>query len=89
MSKTMTDMQSAQPTCDVEEDEGYDVPFALFNWRQWQDMQAQTMQRFTRFQRAIEHRQAQLAMQIALEMQQMTNEWLKEAASWIGIHEDE
>lgn len=88
MSKTTTRVQSAQTTCNVEEDEGYDVPFALFTWRQWQDMQAQTMQRFTRFQRAIEHKQVRLALQIALEMQQMTTEWFKEAASWIGIHED-
>jgi hypothetical protein len=46
------------------------------------------MQSFTRFQRAIEHKQVRLALQIALEMQQMTTEWFKEAASWIGIHED-
>ena len=75
-------------SCEVKEDNGYDVPFAMFTWTRWCEMQAQTMQRFARFQRAIEHKQARLALQIALEMQQMTIEWLKEAGSWIGSSEE-
>ena len=86
MSETITDPQSAQSDYEVEEEEGYDVPFALFTWKQWQNMQAQTLQRFTRFQRAIEHGQARLAIQIVMEMQQMTLEWLKEANSWVKIN---
>ena len=73
---------------EVKEDNGYDVPFAMFTWARWCEMQAQTMQRFARFQRAIEHKQARLALQIALEMQQMTIEWLKEAGSWIESSEE-
>src|SRR5258706_14856811 len=75
-------------SCEVKENNGYDVPLATFTWTHWCEMQAQTMQRFARFQRAIEHKQARLALQIALEMQQMTIEWLKEAGSWIGLSEE-
>ena len=85
MNETITNTQSTPSTSDIEEeDDGYDVPFAMFTWKQWQEMQAQTMQNFTRFQRAIEHRQARLAMQIALQMQQIASEWIKEASSWWG-----
>src|SRR5260221_14627389 len=71
-------------SCEVKEDSGYDVPFAMFTWARWCEMQAQTMQRFGRFQRAIEHKQPRLAVQIQLERQQMTIEWLKEADSGNG-----
>jgi hypothetical protein len=63
--------------------DGYDVPFGTFTWAQWQVMQAETMQRFTRFQRAIERKEAHDAMKIALEMQEMTLLWLKEACAWV------
>ncbi len=69
---------------EVEEEEGFEDPFASFGWARWLEMQAQTMQRFARFQRAIERRQPKLAMQVVLEMQQMTAEWLREAGEWLG-----
>jgi hypothetical protein len=75
-------------SCEAKEENGYDVPFAMFTWTRWCEMQVQTMQRFARFQRAIEHKQARLALQIALEMQQMTIGWLKEAGSWIESSEE-
>jgi hypothetical protein len=46
-------------------------------------MQAETMQRFTQFQRAIERKEADEALQIVLKMQEMTLLWLKEACTWI------
>ncbi len=67
----------------MEEEDGYEDPFATFGWRHWQEMQAQTLQRFTRFQRAIERKQPRLAAMIALEMQQMALEWQREAAEWV------
>lgn len=68
----------------AEEGDGYEDPFATFSWQEWLSMQAQTMQRFARYQRAIERRQPRLALLIALEMQAMAQEWQKEAIEWIG-----
>lgn len=72
-----------------QEETGYDVPFTMFTWAAWLEMQTQTLQRFARFQRAIESRHIQEAAAIALEMQEMALEWQKEAASWITIHPGE
>jgi hypothetical protein len=72
-----------------EEDNGYDVPFSMFTWATWLEMQAQTLQRFARFQRAIERRHTQEAAAVALEMQEMVLEWQKEAACWITSHPGE
>jgi hypothetical protein len=65
------------------DDDGYDVPFATFTWITWQEMQAQTLQRFTRFQRAIERKRLQEAAEIAMEMQEMALLWQKEASAWM------
>lgn len=69
-----------------KEDNGYDMPFAMFTWATWLEMQTQTLQCFARFQRAIESRHIQEAAAVALEMQEMALEWQKEAASWITSH---
>ncbi len=69
----------------IEEEQGYDVPFANFTWEQWLEMQVIMMQRFARFQRAIEHKQAQGASQVAQEVIRLGIEWLDEATGWIGI----
>ncbi len=50
-----------------QEETGYDVPFTMFTWAAWLEMQTQTLQRFARFQRAIESRHIQEAAAIALE----------------------
>ncbi len=62
-------------------EDGYNVPFGTFTWAQWQ---AETMQRFTQFQRAIERKEPDEAARIAFKMQEMGVAWLKEACSWIG-----
>lgn len=67
-------------TLDADGD-GYHVPFERFTWAQWQEMQAQTMQRFARFQRAVEHNKPATALKIATEMQEMTILWFQEAIS--------
>lgn len=64
-----------------DDGDGYHVPFEKFTWAMWQEMQVQTMQRFTRFQRAIEHNKPMTALAIATEMQEMTILWFKEAIS--------
>jgi len=65
-------------------EDNYNVPFGIFTWQQWLQMQAQTMQRFIRFQRAIERKEAHEATMVALEMQEMTLFWLKEACAWVS-----
>ena len=71
--------------CGIQEEQGFDAPFVTFTWAHWQDIQAQTVQNFTRFQRAISQQQPQLAALIALEMLQIAAELQKEAAAWIGV----
>jgi hypothetical protein len=73
----------------VQEETGYDVPFAMFTWATWLEMQTQTILRFARFQRAIESRHIQEAAAVVLEMQEMVLEWQKEAVSWITSHPGE
>jgi hypothetical protein len=69
----------------IEEEQGYDAPFATFTWQQWQEMQASMVQRFTRFQRAIHCRQAKIAVLIAQEVIVTGMDLLDEASAWIGI----
>ena len=59
--------------------------FVTFTWAHWQDIQAQAVQNFTRFQRAISQQQPQLAALIALEMLHIAAEPQKEAVAWIGV----
>ena len=67
------------------EDMGYDVPFASYTWQRWQEMQVRTLLSFTRFQRAIEQRETQQALSIAMEMQEVVIAMQKEAGLWIGV----
>ncbi|HZS75021.1 MAG TPA: hypothetical protein VFA41_00280 [Ktedonobacteraceae bacterium] len=67
------------------ESQGYDAPFTTFTWEEWLEMQAQTIQCFTRFQRAIQQKQAKVATQVAQEMIEIGMAWLYEAAGWIDI----
>jgi len=72
-----------------EEDMGYDVPFVTYTWQRWQEMQVQALLSFTRFQRAIEQRRLQLALSIAIEMQELGSAMQKEVAQWIGVSRHE
>lgn len=72
-----------------QEEMGYDAPFAVFTWTQWLHMQAEMVNCFARYQRAIDLRQAQLALLIVLEMQEIMTEMYKEACTWIGSKERE
>lgn len=70
---------------DDEEWVGYDAPFAAFTWEAWQQMQARMLQNNARFLRAIEHKQAKVAVEVANEVIQMGLIMLDEAKMWIGI----
>ena len=72
----------------IEEERGYDVPFATLRWEQWLEMQASMALRFTRFQRAIHYKQAKIALLIAQEVIAAGMDLLDEASGWIGIPED-
>ncbi|MFL5701573.1 MAG: hypothetical protein ACJ8AG_01950 [Ktedonobacteraceae bacterium] len=80
-----TSLADFKEACGIQEEQGFDAPFVTFTWAHWQDMQAQTVQNFTRFQRAVAQQQPQLAALIALEMLQIAAELQKEAAAWIGV----
>jgi len=67
----------------IQEEQGYEAPFVTFTWEHWQEMQASMVQRFSRFQRAIHYKQANVAIQIAQEVIKMGMEWLDEATLWI------
>ena len=67
----------------IAEEQGYEAPFMAFTWERWQEMQASMVQRFSRFQRAIHYKQANVAIQIAQEVIKMGMEWLDEATIWI------
>jgi protein-disulfide isomerase-like protein with CxxC motif len=81
---SLTDIQQGS---DIEEEMGYDAPFVTFTWEHWQEIQARTLQNFSRFQRAIDQRQSRLALLIVMEMQAMSTEMQKEACAWIGVPE--
>ena len=72
----------------IEEERGYDVPFATFRWEQWLEMQAIMALRFTRFQRAIHYKQAKIALLIAQEVIAAGMDLLDEASAWVGIPEE-
>src|SRR5947209_6851770 len=80
---------AAQQTCtqesshDYEEVGGYEDPFATFSWSHWLEQQAQMVQQAVRFQRAIARRQTKLALLIAIEMQELLLEWVREATAWV------
>jgi hypothetical protein len=80
-----TSLADFKEACGIQEEQGFDAPFVTFTWAHWQDMQAQAVQNFTRFQRAISQQQPQLAALIALEMLQIAAELQKEAAAWISV----
>jgi hypothetical protein len=67
----------------LEEDQGFDVPFATFTWKHWMDLQARMNQGYSRYLRAIEGRRVDLALVITLEMMEMVADLLKEACSWV------
>lgn len=67
----------------LEEDMGFDVPFATFTWSHWMDLQARMNQGYSRYLRAIESRRVDLALVVTLEMMEMVADLLKEACSWI------
>ena len=82
-------LSNIQQLCGIEEEIGFDAPFATFTWAHWQEIQTCTLLGFGRFQRAIANRQLQLAALIALEIQQMVIDMQKEVCSWLesGTHE--
>lgn len=67
----------------LEEEIGFDVPFATFTWKHWLDLQARMSQGYSRYQRAIENQRFDLALVVTLEMMEMVADLLKEACSWI------
>ncbi|HYL42223.1 MAG TPA: hypothetical protein VEU97_02455 [Ktedonobacteraceae bacterium] len=80
-----TSLADFKEACGIQEEQGFDAPFVTFTWAHWQDIQAQAVQNFTRFQRAIAQQQPQLAALIALEMLQIAAELQKEAVAWTGV----
>ena len=76
---------NGEQSSEIEEDMGYDAPFATYTWERWQEMQVRAFLGFTRFQRAIEQRQPQLALSIAIEIQAIGIAMQKEVGQWIGI----
>jgi hypothetical protein len=56
-----TSLADFKEACSIQEEQGFDAPFVTFTWAHWQDLQAQTVQNFTRFQRAVAQQQPQLA----------------------------
>ncbi len=67
----------------LEEEMGFDVPFATFTWQHWMNLQARMNQGYSRYQRAIEGRRVDLALVVTLEMMEMVADLLKEACSWV------
>ncbi|HEY0757202.1 MAG TPA: hypothetical protein VGD98_24825 [Ktedonobacteraceae bacterium] len=63
----------------MDEEQGYDAPFATFTWRHWLDCQARAMQCFSRFLRAVEEHHPDHALMIGLEMQEISTAMLLEA----------
>jgi hypothetical protein len=63
----------------LNEEQGYDAPFATFTWRYWLDAQARALQCFSRFVRAVEEHHPDHALMIGLEMQELATAMLLEA----------
>jgi hypothetical protein len=89
MSEEKVAITDAWQLCGREEETGCDVPFTTFTWAHWLEMQAKMVQCLTRYQRAVEHQQAQVALLVVLEIQQLTTELYKEACTWVGVKERE
>lgn len=68
--------------CRIKEEMGLDDPFVTFSWDHWQEIQKRALMNFSRFQRAITKHEFQLAMLIALEMQEIAADLQKEACCW-------
>jgi hypothetical protein len=85
MSEDSLTLAEIQQACGVREEMGFDAPFATFTWERWLEMQARLVQGLTRFQRAIERREVQVALFVALEMQEVMAEMQKEAYTWVGV----
>lgn len=54
MSKETMTRAEIQEAFGGGEEQGYDAPFVTFTWAQWLKMQAQMLQGFSRFQRAVD-----------------------------------
>jgi hypothetical protein len=67
----------------LEEEMGFDSPFATFTWKHWMDLQARMNQGYCRYLRAIEGQRIDLALIVSLEMMEMVADMLKEACSWV------
>jgi hypothetical protein len=85
MSEDSLTLAEVQQACGVQEEMGFDAPFATFTWERWLEMEARVVQGLTRFQRAIEQRDVQVALFVALELQEVMSEMQKEAYTWIGV----
>lgn len=75
--KESMSLESVRET--MNEEQGYDAPFATFTWRHWMDLQARAMQCFSRFVRAVEEKHPDHGMMIGLEMQEIATSMLLEA----------
>jgi hypothetical protein len=78
---TLSEMCNAKG---IEEEMGFDAPFATFTWKHWLDLQAKMNQGFSRYLRAIEHGRSDLSLLVTLEMMEMVKDLLKEACSWVN-----
>lgn len=67
----------------LEEEMGFDAPFATFTWKHWMNLQTRMNQGYSRYLRAIEGRRVDLALVVTLEMMEMVADLLKEATSWV------
>ena len=61
------------------EEQGFDAPFATMTWQRWLHEQAQIVQAFSRFVRAVEQNRADHAMKIGLEVQEFAARMMLEA----------
>ncbi len=84
MSKETTSLATLIEAYGVQEEQGYDAPFITLTWARWQEVQRRMVENFSRFQRAVDQEQPQLATIIALEMQEMVTELQREACAWVG-----
>src|SRR5258708_12493756 len=79
MGESETHLDLRTHSEDIEQVDGYDDPFATIRWPRWLEMQALTLQRFSRFERAVAPRHPKLPMLIAVHIQQMALQCQKQA----------
>jgi hypothetical protein len=84
MSKETISLGKLLEVYGVEEEQGYEAPFLTLTWARWQELQGRMLENFSRFQRAVDKQQPQLATIIALEMQEIVSELQREACAWVG-----